>query len=404
MKILGIVTEYNPFHNGHSGHLEKAVEIFAAGETSASKAVVAVMSGNFVQRGEPALCDKWRRTKMALMAGVDLVIELPSYYATAGAEYFARGAVTLLEKSGLTDSICFGSEEADINYMKQCATALSSEDEGYKEQLNKNLRLGLSYPAARAKAAETHFPNLPSLPDSPNNILGLEYIKALISLTSNIKAYTVPRSPGSAKDVRESLKNNKNTSYAIKNMPPYAWAILEETISSQGLAHLDNLSNIFHYILRSHNPLELQNFMDVSEGLENRLFGCSKENILISDIISAAKTKRYTFLRLQRAVLHIILGISKKNMAAYEMAGGPQYIRVLGFNKDRSDLLKMLEEKSKLPLVINLKNARLPSLAAKMLNEEVRASKIYSLAFPKHIYLDEYTIPLSIFEPYFRTT
>jgi predicted nucleotidyltransferase len=381
MKTLGIIAEYNPFHKGHESHLLKSKELLGC------DAVAVVLSGNFVQRGEPALCDKWRRTKMALLAGADLVIELPLHYACAGAEYFARASVTLLEKSGLADCLCFGSEWADIDALKSCAEALGREDESFKARLRENLRQGLSYPAARAKAADT------TLPDSPNNILGLEYIKALTGLGSKMTAHTTARSPGSAKEIRDSLKR-RETPLLYQNMPPYALDILNDAISAHGFADLDNLSSIFRCALFTRKGTELQECLDVSEGLENRLIQCARENMLISDIISAAKTKRYTHLRLQRAALHIILGIKKRQMAAFEAAGGPQYIRVLGFNKKRAWLLRRLEEKAVLPVVINLKKAQLPPLAAQMLEDEVRSSKVYSLAYQRQVYFNEYAMPL----------
>lgn len=348
MKTVGIVAEYNPLHIGHKSHLAKSKE------SSGAEVVIVVMSGNFVQRGEPAIMDKWQRTQKALEAGADLVIELPLYYAAAGAEYFARGAVSLLEKSGIVDSMCFGSEWADMEALRECA--LLEEDEGFKVRMRGFLKQGLSYPAARAKAADIR------LPDTPNNILGVEYIKALAAMGSGIEPIAIPRYPGiSAKEVRASLKG-------------------------QGFADFDHLSTVFRYALLREEP---QSCIDVSEGLENRLKHC--DSGLISETIAKAKTKRYTYLRIQRAVLHIILGMTKGNLADYEAAGGPQYIRVLGFNRKRVGLLKLLEERAALPVVVNLKNAKLPPLAAQMLEEEVCSSKIYSLAWPVYKCFNEYT-------------
>jgi len=369
MKALGIIVEYNPLHTGHRGHLAKSKEI------SGCDTIIAVMSGNYVQRGEPAIFDKWKRTKMALEAGVDLVIELPLYYAAASAGYFAQGAVSLLEKSGIVDCLCFGSESGDIETLAHCAQVIFTEDEDFKERLNGYLKQGLSYPSARAKAAEI------ALPDTPNNVLGIEYLKALTILNSQIKPYTVPRSPGTAKEIREALKRNKAGT---------------GNEASGNLADLDNLSPIFHYILRTHSPKALQSYIDVSEGLENRLIKYAEDNRHISDIIAAAKTKRYTYLRLQRAVLHMILGMTKANLAAYESAGGPQYIRVLGFNSKRPELLGLLEKHAALPVIVNLKKADLPPLATQMLDEEIRSTKIYSLAFSDHTYFNEYAIPICL--------
>ena len=392
MKTLGIIVEYNPFHTGHSGHLSKSKKF------TGCDAIVAVMSGNFVQRGEPAIVDKWKRTQTALKAGVDLVIELPLYYAAASAGYFAKGAVSLLEKSGIVDCLCFGSECGDIKALQSCAKAIFAEDDVFKKRLHEYLKLGLSYPAARAKAADTNV----VLPDTPNNILGIEYLKALEVLNSQIKPYTVPRSPGTAKEIRTQLKGGQmsnllNLSDLINFSAPADAEILSGSVNKTGLedlADLDNLSSIFHYILRTHSCEELQTFIDVSEGLENRLLKYAENNKLISDIIAATKTKRYTYLRLQRAVLHMILGMTKKNLAAYESAGGPQYIRVLGFNRERPELLGLLEKHAALPVIVNLKKADLTPLAAKMLDEEVRSTKIYSLAFSSHTYFNEYAIPI----------
>ena len=375
MKILGITAEYNPLHNGHESNITRSKEI------SGASSLVVAMSGNFVQRGEPALCDKWRRTKMALMAGADLVIELPLCCASASAGYFAAGATKLLEQTGIVNCLSFGSEWADIGALKKCAESLLIETGEYKSLLRKFLKLGMSYPAARAKAYDV------VLPDTPNNILGMEYIKGLMEINSEITPYTVPRATGSAKELRDILKNNaKNGLQEISElMPFYAWGILK---SSPGFADLDNLSPIFHYILRTKSPAELESYLDVSEGIENLFLKYAKDNQLISDIINAAKTKRYTYLRLQRAALHIILGITKVQM--------PEYIRVLGFRRERADLLRLLEEKAALPVVTNLKNTRLPDSAFQILENEINSTKIYSLAFAKHVYLNEYIMPLII--------
>ena len=369
MKTLGIIAEYNPLHSGHRSHLARSREI------SGCSAIVGIISGNFVQRGEPAIWDKWRRTRMALESGIDLVIELPLYYATGSSGYFAGGAVALLDKMGIADSLCFGSEWGDIEALRECALKLSDEEAQFKSRLKKYLGQGLSFPAARAKAAEI------ALPDTPNNVLGVEYVRAIINMGSKIVPYTVPRSQGSAKEVREVIKKG---------------GILPEGGIEYGpvenFADLDNLSNIFRYILMTQT--NLQDYVDVSEGLENRLIKCAEELQLISEIISAAKTKRYTYLRLQRAALHMILGVTKKNIAAYESKGGPQYIRVLGFRKDRVHLLRLLEERASLPVIVNLKNTRLHPLGAQMLEEEVRSSRVYSLAYSGGVFLNEYRMPL----------
>ena len=394
MGILGIIVEYNPFHKGHGSHLALSKA------KTGCETVIAVMSGNFVQRGEPAICDKWQRTRMALAEGVDLVIELPLYYATGGAEYFARGAVTLLAATGLVDYLCFGSECADIGKITDCAKILLEEREG--DKLKTLLNQGLSYPAAREKAYE-EFIETGGLLSKPNNILGVEYMKALLGMESKteMQAHTVPRSPGAAKNIRENMKRGITVEH---DMSDVSWKILSDNIKIHGAADLDNLSMAFLSIARNKNLSQhLHNYVDVSEGLENRFVKCAQEYFWLSDILAAVKTKRYTYTRLQRAALHIILGITKERLAEYERANGPQYIRVLGFKRNRADLLKALEHNASLPIVMNLKNAILPDLATQMLNDEICSTELYSLAFPppkkgsrKRNSFHEYSMPLVV--------
>ena len=375
-KLVGITAEYNPFHKGHKQHLALSLE------AAACQRAVVVLSGNFVQRGEPALVDKWKRTRMALRAGASLVIELPLYYATAAAGYFAKGAVSLLHNTGIIDSISFGSETADIEALQNYAEILLKKDDS--ASVRKYLKQGLSYPAAVARSANA------DMPSTPNDILGVEYIKALKELSSGIKPVAVPRSPGSALEVRNIIKSGEAPGGCL---PAYAHDILEGSV----FADLDNLSLILRYKLGTEAPDILNSYLDVSEGLENRLIRCAKECTRISELLPLLKTKRYTYLRLQRAILHIILNITKKNMKLYEDSGGPCYIRVLGFRKDSADLLKLLQERSALPVILNLKNLKLDnSNALMMLHEEIRSSNIYALAFKERVNYNEYSMPIII--------
>ncbi|MCL1988223.1 MAG: nucleotidyltransferase family protein [Firmicutes bacterium] len=373
MKTIAIIAEYNPLHNGHIQHLQKA--FFDSCQTFPNLQKVAIISGNFVQRGEPAICDKWLRTRMALLAGFDLVLELPLCYATASAENFAKGAISILDACGIIDSLCFGSELADIFTLKNYAK--TSQSENFDAILQDNLKKGLSYPTAKTIAIEKTMST--EFPVAPNNVLGIEYIKALTAVNSKIVPYTVARSAGSAKTLRDSLKNGENVS---DKMPTFAWKILNESIQNHGLPSLDNLSKIFHYKLRT-NPTEFfADILDISEGLQNRLIKNAENNALISEIIATAKTKRYTFLRLQRAILHIILDVKKGYTP-------PQYIRILGFKK--SQILKQLQQQAKLPIIINLsQQENLSSTAKTMLNAEIESTKIYGLAFDKNLQINEY--------------
>lgn len=374
---------------------------------------------------------------MALMAGADMVIELPVRFACGSAGYFAGAAVELLDKSGIIDAMCFGSEWADITTLEDIARAILLEKDNveFKKRLKEYLGKGDSYPSARAKAVRASSAvtavsaakpendtklecavkaNGITLPDTPNNVLGVEYICALIENKSAIVPYTIPRAPVSAKDVRSAIFSS-DLDYALGSVPDYVTEILrtenskcraddeygecDENRASNKyfFAMLDNLSSVFQYVIRT-NP-DLTNIADVSEGLENRLLKYANEYRLISEIVAATKTKRYTYLRIQRAVLHMILGITKADMTV-----GPQYIRVLGFRENQTGhrLLKMLEERALLPVVLNLKNADLPPAGESMLKQEVNASEIYSIAYGrgcvnesnKFTFYNEYTFPL----------
>ena len=189
MKIVGLITEYNPFHNGHLYHIEKAKEITGA------DSVIVVMSGNYVQRGAPAIMPKHLRAEVALEAGVDVLMELPVCYATGSAEYFAAGAISLFERLGCVDSICFGSECGDYGLLARVAHILADEPEGYRQALKDLLKSGMSFPLARQKALKDYLEDdsLDSVLEQPNNILGIEYIKALYQRKSPMKSYTIKR-------------------------------------------------------------------------------------------------------------------------------------------------------------------------------------------------------------------
>lgn len=234
MKVVGLITEYNPFHNGHKYHLE------ASKEKASATHSIAVMSGNFLQRGEPALLDKWTRAKMAVDSGVDLVLELPTVFATQSAEYFAHGALSVLEDTNVVDSLCFGSELGDTELLKDIADVLVDEPLEFKNILKKHLNLGLSFPKARSLALKaffehakySHFEKIEKIVESPNNILGIEYMKSLIKLKSKITPLTIKRvysnyhdkdinsSIASATSIREHYFKNKNIKELSSVVPP----------------------------------------------------------------------------------------------------------------------------------------------------------------------------------------
>ena len=397
--MLGIITEYNPFHNGHKIHIDKSKE------KTNSKYSIVVMSGNFCQRGEPAIFDKYLRTKMALLNGADIVLELPLIFATASAELFALGAVDILEKTGIVTNICFGSEEGNIDNFIDIANILSNEPKDFKESLSMFLNKGLSFPKARLYALEKILnKELPFL-NEPNNILSIEYIKALNKLNSKITPKTIKRENASfhstningniasATAIRKALLENDFDQ--IKNVMPDNCFELIKNIDINSIPVLDDYSNILKYILKTKNIDEIRKIADITEGIENKII----ENIdsdNITNLIYNIKSKRYTHTKLKRAILHIILNIKKEDQTYLKENLNP-YIRVLGFKKSSSHLLKDLTENATVPVVTNLKNAKsvLSDNAFCYLNKEIVSTDIYNLFNNKKNNL-EYKIPLVI--------
>jgi len=382
MKAAGVIVEFNPLHNGHVEHLRETKRL-----TQRDK-IIAVMSGNFVQRGEPALCDKWLRARMALQAGVDIVIELPVPYVISGADYFARGSVKLLAATGVVDALCFGSESGDLALIKEAAQILALEPNEYKTALRDGLSKGLSFAAARGMALNAmlslaHGDVPEGLLTKPNNGLGMEYCKALCLMGWPMDVYTSYRASGgpSATAIRKAVSDSKTVKalplYIQETLPPYVQELLQKAIKAKEIARLDDYSEIFRYLLFTKE-------LNLGEGLENRFRHYANKHLRLTELLDAVKTKRYTYTRLQRAVLSIVLGISLSDMTAYESIGGPQYIRVLGFRQDAAGLLGEMTRKASLPVLTHGKaKVQLEGPAAAMLAKEQEVGDIYKLAFGK---------------------
>lgn len=398
MNICGIVAEYNPFHNGHVYHIEETKKV------TECDGIVAIMSGNFIQRGVPALFDKWTRTKMALKNGVDMVIELPSYYATSSAEYFAQGSVALLDGLGVVKNISFGSNTTDIDALKRIANVLYLEPENYKKLLQSELKRGVSYPIARSNALKNFLKKeydakyIADILLDSNNILGIEYLKALLYSNSQIKPVVVERKGStynstevidnicSATAIRELLEKN--------DLKTVGEVVPKDTFEVINTAILDGMSPMFLknyekeilYVLRRCTTEELANIADVTEGIENLLKKATNEGMELENIIDILKTKRYTRTRIQRILLHTLLNVTKSDVENYKY--NPQYIRVLGFNKTGEKILSQIHNNSNLPVVTSvskfLKNANPTS--KKMLEKDIMATNIYTLGYqiPKY--------------------
>jgi predicted nucleotidyltransferase len=318
---------------------------------------------------------------MALLNGVDLIVELPVFFACASAEYFARAAVKLLDDMRV-DFLCFGSESGDINALNTAADILGEESEGFRQVLREGLQRGMSYPKARGAALSAA--NAPVT--EPNDILGVEYLKALKRLKSDIKPYTVKRGgahyhdtafhgdTASATAIRKSILNADGRDISAV-MPQSAVELLHGVTHN----HADRYGDILRYALATLNKGDLGEIADIGEGLENRILSAARSGGGFTQIAEKVKTKRYAYTRVNRALFHIILSIRKSELDFYAQTGYSRYIRVLGFKKDSADLLGMICDRSALPVVTNLKRALFmfdrPSVV--MLEKELEATSIY---------------------------
>ncbi len=406
MKTLGIVTEYNPFHKGHAYMIEEAKK-----KASADRVVV-VMSGSFVQRGEPAIFDKWTRTEAALMNGVDMVLELPVLFAAANAETFARAAVRILEETGIVDVLCFGSESGDLHSMQEAARLMENETEEFQHILKEHLDEGLSYPAARAKALEIVSQISSEILSRPNHILGLEYLKALERYNCTMEPMTIKRegdynSPSltegfaSAAAIRKALAEDRSTE-ALPQLPENVHDVYNKALSlGTAPCFWNELTPALHYKLRMSSTEEIHEIAEVVEGLENRILHSIDSCYDMKDIIDFIKTKRYTRTKIQRILLHILLDIKEKEVSYFMNLPKMPYIRVLGFKKESSDILADLTENAKIPVLTNLKKAPevLNEDGLALLALEKTATDLHALTYPNQIYRatnQDFTKPLVI--------
>lgn len=464
MNTVGLIVEYNPLHNGHVHHFNEAKRLTRA------DAVVAVMSGDFLQRGEPAVVDKWARTEMALAMGADLVLELPVAYAVQPAEWFAYGAVSLLAATGVVTHLCFGTEAGDSAQLAAMAELLAHESRELKERLAAELAGGASYPAAFAAAAEGLAAGRLGAPAAagaragllqPNNTLGLHYLIALRRLGSAIEPVSIPRQsagyhdtePGqggiaSATAIRRlllaggeaaggvqnssirnssvlnsdmqdisiqssSTRNNSTQSSSVWNnnepnsnpiggldgrmqdkpeaylarldavrpyIPEYTADVLaREFAAGRGPVTWDNFrAPLFHKLLQL-SAEELSGLHEVTEGLEHRIRRVLPELPAPTPeaLLEALKTKRYTRVKLQRMLVHILLGHAKAEMAPDALGQGPDHIRVLGFSDRGQTLLSMMKHSARLPVVV-----KTPGQPYERLAQDIKAASLYANALP----------------------
>lgn len=377
MKTAGLIVEYNPFHRGHLYHIEKTKEVTGA------DTVIAVMSGNFIQRGAPAVMPKHLRAECALLCGASAVIELPVCYAAASAEYFAWGAVSLLERLGCVDAVCFGSECGDISVLEEIADILENEPEEYKTSLKESLKMGLSFPLARQHALKQYADIL----SKPNNILGIEYLKALKRLNSPMKAYTIRRAGAGYHDaeIRDAFSsatairaNIDNLSEIKSQIPENCHSIIQEAYRRRFPVQCGDFSLLLKARLLSENSDSLIRYTDVSRELANRIINRRNDFLNLEQFCGLLKTKELTYSRISRALFHILLNITNQAMADYREAGSIFYARVLGFREEDAALLRRLKQSSQIPVITRLSQKKyLDTHGASMLDTDIYAADLY---------------------------
>ena len=413
MKTAGIIAEYNPFHKGHE------YQILYTKEKLKADYVIVAMSGDYVQRGTPALISKHARAEMALRCGADLVLEMPVSVSTASAEAFAMGGVSLLDGLGVVDMLCFGSESGEISALKELAEILVEEPEEYKKLLKSFLSEGLTFPVARSQALTEYFKNprnfngddfdgvltpllneVTQILNTPNNILGIEYCKALLRLNSRIRPVTIRRegmgyhettvpegnsaipSPdlqshtdffASATAIRNLiLQDSPDPDSLASQIPEQAFPVFQKAVNSGEFLTENSLDSILSYCLMKENGKSLSSYMDVSEDLARRII--NQQNLLLSfsQSVSVLKTRELTQTRIQRALLHIILNI-------HTVPTQIPFARVLGFRRESSELLSQIKQHSRIPLITKLADAQnlLDSEGNQILSETVFSSNLY---------------------------
>ncbi|WP_349410394.1 nucleotidyltransferase [Pseudalkalibacillus sp. SCS-8] len=400
MKSLGLVVEYNPFHNGHLYHLQQAKEVSRADVT------IAVMSGNFLQRGEPALVSKWYRTRMALEAGVDLVIELPYAYATHRADRFAYGAIALLDALG-TDEVIFGSESGNIQPFLDSVEFINNNEEEYNELIQAYIKTGMSYPAAVSSAFEALPNRSGEMLDlsKPNNILGFHYVDSVRRLHSSMSVNTVKRTGAgyhdegtehdiaSATGIRKILFEGDGDRSSIERfVPDTTYRLLEEHWKTyNGFLSWENYFPLLKYRLITASVEELAEIYDCSEGIENRLKAYIRKADSFKAFIEAVKTKRYTWTRLQRICTHILTNATKVTMEK-ALTDKPPYIRLLGMNERGQNYLSQMKKQVEYPIVSTLSKFENATL-----EQDIQASATYSLGYPSRdhstLLKNEYATP-----------
>jgi len=408
MKVNGIIAEYNPFHNGHLYQMDVSRRMTGADYT------IVIMSGDFVQRGAPALLDKHRRAEMALRCGADLVLGLPAIYSVSSAEYFSMGAVSALDKLGVVTHLCFGSECGNVDIMTKAARILVEEPEEFSSTMRQYLKQGVSYPNARNWAMFLNYPFLEAYRDvfaTPNNILGIEYIKALLRRNSEITPVTVLRTGAgyhdrmadteycSALALRQALYAGQTPDFMKSQIPTEAWKILQQSLEDSSCICSNDFSDLLYYKLLLERENGYEKYLDVSEDLSDRIRNSLDSYRDYDNFCDLLKTKNMTYTRISRCLLHILLNIRQEDIEFCKKLDYAPYARVLAMRKDAHELLSAIKKQSSIPLVTKLADAEnfLDADALHMLTQDILASHIYRSVTPhfkERKAVSEYSIPI----------
>lgn len=403
MKIAAVIAEYNPFHNGHLYQLNTLRNEYDV------DGIIVVMSGNFTQRGIPSIIDKYTRCQMALECGADLVFELPVFFALGSAEYFAEGAISLIDKLGVVDYLCFGSESGNIKALTEISKTLISENSTFQTQLRSYLSQGSSFPLARSKALSDYLAKTVSLYNdaetaheifkiiadgTPNNTLGIEYIKALLKRKSSIQPITLKRIGSgyndisfskqqfaSANAIRSFLQDNAYLSPELNGQLPIPVQNILLNQDNQEFIFTDDFSAITAYklLLEVQNNQDLSHYYDISPQLSDVFINNSKKFLSFTDFCRQCKSKNITYTRISRCLLHILLDMKQESIDNFKTNDYTSYARLLGFNSNNKDILHSIKKHSSIPMFTKLptalKNAE--PLIRLSLEKDIFASQLY---------------------------
>lgn len=369
MRVNAIICEYNPFHNGHRFQIEKI-------RKKSNNPIVAIMSGNFTQRGDVAITDKFTRAETAVKNGVDLVLELPTVFACSSAKNFSKAGVNIANALGCTENLCFSVEDDDFNSLKEISDAF--EDKAFNAELNRLMKEGSYYPQAVELTLNKLYSNrLGEIIKKPNNILAVEYINALKN--TDIKPLVIKRA-GARHDSAETYKSFSSASNIRKMIlrgKDFSDFIPYNSPAFSNPADIKKLEKIIIYKLRAMDKEEIKNLPDVSEGLHNRIYNSVRNYNSLDEILANIKTKRYTLARIRRIIISSLLNITKD-----ELKREVSYLRVLAFNEKGGEILSGIKKNGKLPLITNVADGykNLDAETKKTFDIDLLASDIYSLA------------------------